>query len=127
MLILKRLMTVTIWMIALGIGTANAEQNMSYQWNSRNWFASSTSGIDPGIRPSGDSVTFHLLTDRCIRGNASDTYKDDCDRGIFRSQLQREFELNTNQNLQYNFSIQDDGVQGLGLKGLGMNVFEINP
>ena len=114
-------------MAAFMSGPVSAEQNLSYKWNSRNWFASSTSGIDPGIRPSGDSVTFHLLTDRCIRGNASDTYKDDCDRGIFRSQLQREFELSTNQNLQYNFSIQDDGVQGLGLKGLGMNVFEIKP
>ena len=127
MLILKRLMTVTIWMVALGIGTGNAEEVYSYPWSGSNYFASSTGGISSSIRPSGNSVTFHLLTDRCVRGNASDTYKDDCDRGIFRSQLQRESELSMNRDLRYNFSIKDDGVQGLGLRSLGMNIFEIKP
>lgn len=127
MLILKRLMTVTIWMVALNIGTGNAEEVYSYPWSGSNYFASSTGGISSSIRPSGNSVTFHLLTDRCVRGNASDTYKDDCDRGIFRSQLQRESELSMNRDLRYNFSIKDDGVQGLGLRSLGMNIFEIKP
>ena len=54
-------------MAAFMSGPVSAEQNLSYKWNSRNWFASSTSGIDPGIRPSGDSVTFHLLTARSFR------------------------------------------------------------
>ena len=127
MLILKRLMTVTIWMVALNIGTGNAEEVYSYPWSGSNYFASSTGGISSSIRPSGNSVTFHLLTDRCVRGNASDTYKDDCDRGIFRSQLQRESELSMNRDLRYNFSIKDAGVQGLGLRSLGMNIFEIKP
>ena len=127
MLILKRLMTVTIWMVVLDIGTGNAEEVYSYPWSGSNYFASSTGGISSSIRPSGNSVTFHLLTDRCVRGNASDTYKDDCDRGIFRSQLQRESELSMNRDLRYNFSIKDDGVQGLGLRSLGMNIFEIKP
>ena len=127
MLILKRLMIVTIWMVALGIGTGNAEEVYSYPWRGSNYFASSTGGISSSIRPSGNSVTFHLLTDRCVRGNASDTYRDDCDRGIFRSQLQRESELSMNRDLRYNFSIKDDGVQGLGLRSLGMNIFEIKP
>ena len=66
MLILKRLMTVTIWMVALGIGTGNAEEVYSYPWNGSNYFASSTGGISSSIRPSGNSVTFHLLTDRSM-------------------------------------------------------------
>ena len=32
-----------------------------------------------------------------------------------------------NRDLRYNFSIKDDGVQGLGLRGLGRNIFEIKP
>ena len=114
-------------MIALFSGSIGAEEIYSYPWSGSNYFAKSTGGVGSGIRPSGNSVTFHLLTDRCIRGNASDTYEDDCDRGIFRSQLQRESELSMNRDLRYNFSIKDDGVQGIGLRGLGMNIFEIKP
>ncbi|GEM_PF-3168005 len=108
-------------------GPIAAEEVYSYPWSGSNYFAKSTSGISSGIITSGNSVTFHLLTDRCVRGNASDTYQDDCDRGIFRSQLQRESELSMNRDLRYNFSIKDDGVQGLGLRSLGMNIFEIKP
>ncbi len=87
-------------MVALFSGSTGAEEIYDYPWSGSNYFAKSTSGISSGIRPSGNSVTFHLLTDRCIRGNASDTYEDDCDRGIFRSQLQRESELSMNRDLR---------------------------
>ena len=106
---------------------AIAEENYNYTWNGVNWFAKSTGGINAGIKPNISSITFHLLTDRCDRGNASAAYRDDCDRGIFRSQLQRELTLPTGKNLRYKFSIKDDGAKGLGITGPGINVFEIKP
>ena len=59
MLILKRLMTVTIWMVALGIATGNAEEVYSYPWSGSNHLAISTGGINPSFRPSGNS--FRIL------------------------------------------------------------------
>lgn len=106
---------------------AIAEENYNYSWNGGNYFAKSTGTINAGIKPNGSGVTFHLLTDRCDRGNASAAYNDDCDRGIFRSQLQRESTLPIGKNLRYNFSINDDGKRGPGIKGAGINVFEIKP
>ena len=106
---------------------AAAEENYNYSWNGDNYFAKSTGTINAGIKPNGSSVTFHLLTDTCDRGNASASYADDCDRGIFRSQLQREATLPTGKYLRYKFSINDDGVGGPGVKGPGINVFEVKP
>ena len=96
------LLIVVATVLALAATKSSAEKTYNYNWNGDNYFAESTSGINTGIIKTGNSVTFKSLTDRCARGNANFTYDDDCDRGIFRSQFQKEATLRVGQNLRYN-------------------------
>lgn len=124
---MKKVLLIVAATLALAASKSSAEENYNYNWNGGNYFAKSTGGINAGIITNGNSVTFNLLTDRCDRGNGNASNDDDCDRGIFRSQLQKEATLSTGKNLRYNFSVMDNGASSLGIKGPGINIFEIKP
>ena len=70
------------------ITNKNPAEVEKWKFGGAKWFATTTGGIEDSIMGHGDEVKFVLHTDRCIRNPAAvGKYRDDCDRGIFRTQL----------------------------------------
>ena len=113
------------------ITNKNPAEVETWKFGGAKWFATTTGGIEDSIMGHGDEVKFVLHTDRCIRNPAAvGKYPDDCDRGIFRTQLRSHHSYPMNSDVEYTFSIKDDGVIGKSWEstnGIGSNIFELKP
>jgi len=113
------------------ITNKNPAEVENWKFGGATWFATTTGGIEDSITGHGDEVKFVLHTDRCIRNPAAvGKYPDDCDRGIFRTQLRSHHSYPINSDVEYTFSIKDDGVIGKSWEstnGIGSNIFELKP
>ena len=96
------LLTTLFLALSLGLSplifAANPVQDDNYTYNGKRYYANSTGGVKKAFRiskahkrskKSRGSVKFIVFTQNCVRGNASDLYDDDCDRGVRRSQLEQ--------------------------------------
>ncbi|MCS5612028.1 MAG: hypothetical protein NZ961_16540, partial [Candidatus Poribacteria bacterium] len=113
------------------ITNKNPAEVETWKFGGAKWFATTTGGIEDSIMGHGDEVKFVLHTDRCIRNPAAvGKYPDDCDRELFRTQLRSHHSYPMNSDVEYTFSIKDDGVIGKSWEstnGIGSNIFEIKP
>ena len=113
------------------ITNKNPAQVENWKFGGATWWATTTGGIEDSITGHGDEVKFVLHTDRCIRNPAAvGKYPDDCDREIFRTQLRSHHSYPIDSDVEYTFSIKDDGVIGKSWEsanGIGSNIFEIKP
>ena len=135
------LLTTLFLVLSIGLSplsfAANPVEDDNYIYNGKRYYAKSTGGIKRAIRlskahkrskKSRGSIKFIVFTQKCVRGNASDLYDDDCDRGIRRSQLEQYDELPINRNLEYRFSVKKPYKKYPGLNGdYYINFFEIKP
>ncbi len=113
------------------ITNKNPAEVEKWKFGGAKWFATTTGGVEDSIMGHGDEVKFVLHTDRCIRNPAAvGKYQDDCDRGVFRTQLRSYHSYPINSDIEYTFSIKDDGVIGKSWEstnGIGSNIFELKP
>ena len=113
------------------ITNKNPAEVENWKFGGAKWFATTTGGIEDSITGHGDEVKFVLHTDRYIRNPAAvGKYPDDCDREIFRTQLRSHHSYPISSDVEYTFSIKDDGVIGKSWESandIGTNIFEIKP
>ncbi|HJM03694.1 MAG TPA: hypothetical protein QF617_12925, partial [Arenicellales bacterium] len=138
---MSRLLSVLLFALSIGLSplsfAANPVEDDNYIYNGKRYHAKSTGGVKRAIRlskahkrskKSRGSIKFIVFTQKCVRGNASDLYDDDCDRGIRRSQLEQYDELPINRDLEYRFSVKKPYKKYPGLNGdYYINIFEIKP
>ena len=140
---MSRLLSVLLFAFSMGLSplsfAANPVEDDNYIYNGKRYHAKSTGGVKRAIRlskahkrskKSRGSIKFIVFTQKCVRGNASDLYDDDCDRGIRRSQLEQYDELPVNRDLEYRFSVKKSYKKYPGLGGADkfyIIFFEIKP
>ena len=135
------LLTTLLFALSIGLSplifAANPVSDDNYTYNGKRYYAKSTGGVKKAFRfskahkrskKSRGSVKVIVFTQKCVYGNSSGLYDDDCDRGIRRSQLEQYDELPVNRDLEYRFSGKKPYKKYPGLNGeYYINYFEIKP